>query len=48
MTNRYHMSPPDYGPGTVTWLMIAILAVVAAAWNGTNETWTLPYEVLPV
>jgi hypothetical protein len=25
---------PDHGPGTITWLMLAILAVIAAALYG--------------
>jgi len=35
MTNRLHMEPKHRdGPGTVTWLMLAILAVLAAALYG--------------
>jgi hypothetical protein len=43
MTNRYYMIP-DHGPGVLAWGEAALLIV---AWNGTGETWTLPYEVVP-
>ena len=34
MTNRYHMSPPDYGPGTLTWAAVALLVGVLAVMKG--------------